>query len=96
MNKKGAIEALTKMLVPILVIIMVLVIAFLINAEVQDQIVDIDGITDETNNSQLTVGYNATVTTAEALDDIPGWLPIIIVTVIGAALIGLVGLIRRR
>jgi len=31
-----------------------------------------------------------------ALDDIPGWLPIIIITIIGAILLGLVSLFVRR
>jgi len=32
----------------------------------------------------------------EAMEDIPGWLPIIVVVVIGALLIGLVSFLRQQ
>jgi len=97
MNKKGqsVIDGLIKLVVPLVAVGIVLVIGFLIIAEGQDQIVSIDGITDETNTSQMTVGYNATVEVQNAMDDIPTWLPIIVITVIGALLIGLVSMFRR-
>ena len=41
-------------------------------------------------------GWNATVTTQEAMDDIPGWLGIVIVAIIGAIILGLVSLFRSR
>ena len=40
--------------------------------------------------------YNATNDIQNATQDIPGWLPIIIVVVIGALLIGLVSFLRRQ
>ena len=40
--------------------------------------------------------YNASNTVQNATQDIPGWLPIIIVVVIGALLIGLVSFLRRQ
>ena len=40
--------------------------------------------------------YNASNTVQNATQDIPGWLPIIVVVVIGALLIGLVGFLRRQ
>ena len=40
--------------------------------------------------------YNASGTVQNATQDIPGWLPIIIVVVIGALLIGLVSFLRRQ
>ena len=51
------------------------------------------------NNATLgsvSYGMNSTSTVQSALSDIPGWLPIIIITVIGALLIGLVGMFRGR
>ena len=98
MNRKGqnVIDGLASLVVPVVTVGIVLVIGFLILAEAQDQIVSIDGITNESNTSQLSVGYNATSTTINALQDIPTWLPIIIITVIGALLIGLVAVFRRK
>lgn len=46
----------------------------------------------------LTGGYavEGTRTIQEATDTIPGWLPIIIITIIGSILIGLVSMFRKR
>ena len=40
--------------------------------------------------------YNATGTVQYATQDIPGWIPIIVVVVIGALLIGLVSFLRNQ
>ena len=40
--------------------------------------------------------YNASSTVQNATQDIPGWLPIIVVVVIGALLIGLVSFLRNQ
>jgi len=42
-----------------------------------------------------TIAFNATGDIQNATQDIPGWLPIIVITVIGALLIGLVARFRR-
>ena len=96
MHKKGAIETLNAMVVPLVVVAIVLVVGFLLMAEAQDQALTIAGKTDGTmNQANGTGAYNATWEVAAALEDIPGWLPIIVITVIGAALIGLVSMFRR-
>lgn len=41
-------------------------------------------------------GWNATDTTKQAMQDIPGWLPIIVVAIIGALILGLVQFFRSR
>ena len=46
-------------------------------------------------SARTTVAWNGTGSTQEAISDIPGWLPIIVITVIGALLIGLVSFFRR-
>ena len=66
----------------------VLVVGFLIMTEVKDQASTIEG--------GKIYAVNATETTMGALDDIPGWLPIIVVAMIGAALLGLVAYFRGR
>ena len=55
------------------------------------------GATDSNRTSAgFGYAYNSTETTQKALDDVPGWLPIIVVAVIGALLLGLVTLYRSR
>ena len=86
MNKKGQIEALVPLVISLVVIGILLVVAFLIFSQVA---------------ANSTVGADTNATAAikavqEATDDIPGWLPIIVVVVIGALLIGLVSFLRGQ
>ena len=48
-----------------------------------------------TNISATSDAWNATRTLQTATDGIPGWVSIIIITAIGAALIGMVAMFRR-
>jgi len=165
MDKRGVIEGLQALIVPLIGIALVLVIGFLIFAEVKEKVVDITSettthsnetftpftthvykhliysincmsfsctevrngsggnvvpaarynctlgaglrmgnITTDTMNETLyvdytcantSIAYNATNEIQNATQDIPGWLPIIVITVIGALLIGLVTRFRR-
>jgi len=95
MNNRGQIEALQPMIIALVVIAIVLVVGFLIFAEVQDQVVSIDAV-NESNSSTFSYGYNASQDVTNAMADIPGWLPIIVVVVIGALLIGLVSFLRKQ
>ena len=86
LNKKGQIEALVPLVISLVVVGILLVVAFLIFSQVAA-------------NTTVTADANATaaiVSVQEATDDIPGWLPIIVVVVIGALLIGLVSFLRGR
>jgi len=89
MNNKGQIDALQPLIVALVVIAMVLVVGFLIFAQVKTQVESIEGGT-------TGYGYNATQEVTAAMEDIPGWLPIIVVVVIGALLIGLVSFLRNQ
>lgn len=102
-SKKGVVDQLGALIVPLVVVGVVLAIGFLILAEVKDQ-----ALTSEQElsayqhcngtvlNSSCGAAVNGTVDTIQAMGDIPGWLPIIVITVIGALLIGLVAMFRRR
>ena len=97
MNKKGqnAFDTLARLGVTIAVLAVVLVVAFLIVGEGQDQIVALDDV-NESNSSTFSAGYNATVTLQDAMNDIPPWVPVIVITVVGAALLGLVAMFRKH
>ena len=86
MNKAGVIGQLTPLVTGIAAIAITLVIAFLILAQVKD-------------NATVTADANATAAvtaTQNAMDDIPGWLPIIIVALIGSLLLGIVKYFRSQ
>jgi len=93
-NKRGNMAVLGSLAVGIATLAITLVVTFLIIAQGQAQEIAISGM-DVSNTSTWTTGYNATVTLAEAVDDIPGWVPLIVIAVIGSVLLGLVALFRR-
>jgi len=94
LNNKGQIDALQPLITALVVVAIVLVVGFLIFAQVLSQVATIDGV--NSTHHDTSYGYNATETVTEAMEDIPGWLPIIIVVVIGALLIGLVSFLRNQ
>ena len=76
----------------LVVIGIILAFGALILAETQDQIVSLEDITDETNDSQLTYAYNSTVNALVGIDTYSGWLPMLaLASVIGVILIALIG-----
>lgn len=55
-------------------------------------------MTNVRDNSKVAEDANASSAinaTINATSDIPGWLPIIVITIIGALLIGLISIFRR-
>jgi uncharacterized protein (UPF0333 family) len=85
-NRKGQIDHLVPLVISLVVIGVLLVVAFLIMSEVA-------------SNSTVTADGNASAAVdevQEAMGTIPGWLPIIVIVVIGALLIGLVSFLRGR
>lgn len=95
LTKKGQIDALQPLIIALIVIGVVLVVGFLIFAQIKAQVISIDSV-NESDTSSWSYGYNATLDVTEATEDIPGWLPIIVVVVIGALLIGLVSFLRQQ
>ena len=85
-HKKGVMDQLSDLAIGVVSVAIVLVVVFLIMAQVGA-------------NSQVVASGNATAavnTLTGALATIPAWIPIVIVTIIGALLIGLVAIFRRR
>lgn len=86
LKKKGAIQELMPVVIALVSIGITLVIGFLILAEVAAN----KTVSSDTNASA------AIDTVQNAMQDIPGWLPIIVITIIGALLLGLVAFFRAR
>ena len=83
-GKKGVINQLMPVVIALVSIGITLVVGFLILSNVA-------------SNTKVAADTNATASTAavqNAMADIPGWLPIIVITIIGALLIGLVAYFR--
>lgn len=95
LNKRGQVfQQLGALAIGIVTVAIVLTIGFLILSQGRDQIVTIDSV-NESDTSTMTSSYNATVSMANAMDDIPDWIPLVIIASIGAILLGLVALFRR-
>ena len=85
-SKKGVIDQLAPVVIALVSVGVILVVGSLIMAEVGD-------------NAKVKADPNASQAinlTQSAIGDIPSWLSIIVITVIGALLIGLVSIFRRR
>ena len=82
-NKKGNVfESITALAVGVAGLAVILVVTLIIISEGSTQIDTIEGNT-------VSYGHNASATLKQAVSDIPGWVPIIIVAGIGAVLLGL-------
>ena len=85
-SKKGAIAELGSLIIALVSVGLVIVIGLLIMAEVA-------------SNTAVVADANASAAVDDvqnAMADIPTWLPIIVITVIGALLLGLVQMFRAR
>jgi len=93
-KKAQAMSTLAALGVGIATLVITLTVTFLIIAEGQTSLRD----TESRPNMQAingTHGFNATVELQNAVGDIPGWVPLIVITVIGSVLLGLISLFRR-
>ena len=86
MDKKGQTGQLVPLITGLVVIGLVLVVSFLILGEIA---ANATVVADENASSAVTE-------TQQAMDQIPGWLGIIVITVIGAILIGLIAFFAKR
>jgi len=90
MNKKGQVfDNVGKLAIGVATLAIILVVAILIVSQGRDQIEEIEGVQSNTS------GYNATFTLAEAIVDIPPWIPLIVIAGIGSILLSLVAMFRR-
>ena len=98
MNKKGqaVFSQLAALGVGIAGLVITLVVTFLIISQGRSQGASIEGI-DYTNATSCATSdtCNATNVLTDAVGDIPGWVPLIVIAVIGSILLGLVSLFRR-
>jgi len=87
MSKKGQVfDQLSGLGVGIAALAITLTVVFLIMSETAA-------------NSTVAADANASAAIDElqnAADDIPGWVPLVVIAVVGAILLGLVALFRRR
>lgn len=87
MDKKAQLSQLQPIVVGLVSVGLVLVVGFLVMSEVKSQ-----SAVNVENSSQL----NATNETIDAIASIPTWLPIIVITLVGALLIGIVSIFKGR
>ena len=108
-NKKGIFDDISGLVTALGTIAILAAIIFLIIGETKSVVVD-QGPCDDTsltwnttdqncwNASEVVAGasyaYNASVDVQSATSDIPGWLPIVVITVIGGVLLTLVRFFR--
>lgn len=89
LNRKGqAFEQLGKLGLGVVTLAIILIIGFMVIAQGKDQIAETEGESNVT--ACVSAGCNASDDLTGALDDFPGWVPIVIIVGIGVILIGMV------
>ena len=96
MNKKGVFAQLSQLAVGVGTLALVLTVTFLILAEGAEQSETISGTVCNASGGTGDYACNATATMQNAVQTIPGWVPLIIIAFIGSILLGLVALFRNR
>lgn len=103
MNNRGqAMQGLASLATGIAAFAIVVVVTFLILAEGTDQVGSIEGISCTGNYSTDSGGggtskaCNATHAMQSAVDDLPDWVPLIVVAAIGAILLAMVRTFSSR
>lgn len=96
-NKGQVFGNLQALFVGLATIAIITAVVFLILAQSKTQLGSIEGI-DVTNATQCasSVGCNATNTITSSVQDAVNFVPLIVIAAIGAVLLGLVALFRRR
>jgi|GEM_PF-2988807 len=94
-NKKGQVfDNLAGLAVGIATFAIIIVVAFLIIANVKEQDAEISGL--GCNSTAGDLACNATITMQSAVQGIPGWVPLIVIVAIGATILGMIGMFQRR
>jgi len=91
-KKKGqAVQALVSLVIGIATVAIVLIVTFVIISQGKSQIADAEGLlSTNTSECEKSLSCNATTEINQAVDDIPGWIPLIIIAGVGVALLLLV------
>jgi hypothetical protein len=96
-NKKGQVfKQLAALATGIATLAIVLTVAFLVMAQGREQVEAIEGLNGSMTECHTSLACNATLDLQMAVDDIPGWIPLVIIASIGAILLGLVAMFRNR
>jgi hypothetical protein len=95
MDKKGQVmQQLGALGVGIATLAIVLTVAFLIQGNVQEQIVDQAGL-GPLGAHNGTIAYNASVTLQAATADVPGWVPLVVIVAIGGIILGMISVFKK-
>ncbi len=89
-NKKGQVmQNLGALGIGIATLALILTVAFLVVANVQDQ------VESTAADGNWSTAYNATVTLQGAAETVPGWVPLVVIVAIGGIILSMVALFRR-
>jgi len=94
LSKKGqAFEQLGKLALGVVTLAIILIVGFMVISQGKVQMAEIEG-QDNVSNC-VSAGCNASDDLTGALDDFPGWIPIVIIVGIGVVLIGMVKMFSK-
>ena len=95
-NKKGQVfDNLAGLAIGIATFAIIMVVAFLVIANTQDQTVTVGDVGNAVCGTNGTTAFNATCELQSAAAGVPGWVPLIVIVSIGAVILGMIGMFRR-
>lgn len=99
-NKKGnTFKMFSQLALSVALISIILITTFLIMSQGRTQIAEVEGLNADavTNATECakSLSCNATIDLQMAVDDIPDWIPLVVIVGIGMAMIALVGTFAR-
>ncbi len=103
-DKKGQVmQNLGALGIGIVTIAIIFSVMFIMVANVEDQIQDQDVSYEDTqiagcnstDNLNCSAAYNATVTLRAAAEDVPTWIPLVVIVALGGIILGLISAFKR-
>ncbi len=93
-NKKGQmLQGLGGVAIGIASFTIIIAVIFLVIAQTKEQVESIDGVNSSGGDgagAQTSASWNATSELQGATADIPGWVPLIVIVIIGGLILGMV------
>jgi len=93
-NKKAQVfDSLASLAVGIATVTIIMVVAFIVMANVKTQAEDVSGVVCNATSGDL--ACNSTSTLQNAAATVPGWIPLVVIVAIGALILGMIGMFKR-
>ena len=92
-KKKGQLDNLGGLIQTLGFLAILLAVVFLVVAQIRTQVIAVENASSDDVKGY---GMNATAQVLNSMADIPNWIPVIVITIIGGILLGLIQFFRQK